>query len=72
MNSVDKIVGLEALSYRGVIGCPHIYFMPNPLCSDVLNVGVSASASYVLVVEEGKIKLVCWTCLRKIFGVPTL
>lgn len=49
-----------------VISCPHFQLLENPLLSPVPNVGITGLHSFVLVVEERSIKLVCWTCLKKL------
>lgn len=55
---------IRSITYRRVIACEHLNMAPNPFVrSDVLNVAISGNRSFVLVVENGKIKLVCWTCL---------
>lgn len=48
-----------------VMGCEHLRLVRNPLLSDVPNVAVYGGHSFVLVVEEGKIKLVCWDCVNR-------
>jgi hypothetical protein len=47
-----------------VIACEHFRLVKNPLLSDVPNVAVYGGHSFALVVEEGKIKLVCWPCVN--------
>lgn len=48
-----------------VMGCEHLRLVRNPLLSDVPNVAVYGGHSFVLVVEELKIKLVCWDCVNR-------
>jgi hypothetical protein len=48
-----------------VMGCEHLRLVRNPLLSDVPNVAVYGGHSFVLVVEQGKIKLVCWACVNR-------
>lgn len=56
---------LDQLNYHRVLACEHIQLSANPLTSDVLNVAISGSLSHVLVVEEQKVKLICWKCVRE-------
>lgn len=50
---------------REVVGCRHLKLDWNPLRSlTTPNVGVGATGSFVLVVEEYAVKLICWDCLK--------
>lgn len=69
MSSVDTGDKTKA-DYRRVIACQHFCLAVDPLLSDALNVGVSGCLSFVLVEEDGKIKLVCWKCLPQCSVVP--
>lgn len=57
--------GLTESKRLQVMGCEHLRLVRNPLLSDVPNVAVYGGHSFVLVVEEGKIKLVCWDCVNR-------
>jgi hypothetical protein len=57
--------GITEVKRLQVMGCEHLRLVRNPLLSDVPNVAVYGGHSFVLVVEEGKIKLVCWDCVNR-------
>jgi len=60
VNSVDKGDNLEV-----IVWCDHVPVSKNPLFSTTPNVVVSTGRSVYLVVEESKVKLLCWNCVLK-------
>lgn len=58
MNSVD-IVNFQ------VLGCPHLNMVRDPLFAAAPNVAVYGTYTFVLVVEQNKVKLMCWDCCKK-------
>jgi len=66
VNSVDIGDNLTVLEVGRIMACTHFQLTENPLLSLVPNVGIGGPLSFVLVVEEQKIKLVCWSCLKKL------
>lgn len=65
METVDNSKLINAVTYREVLGCEHLALSANPLNGITLNVGISGSLSHLMVVEQGKIKILCWSCVEK-------
>ncbi len=61
MDSVD--IGYKN-TVQQILACPHVSTVANPLLSDTLNCAIRCPGNVYLVVEEGKIKLLCINCLE--------
>lgn len=66
MNTVDIGKLSQEITVGRLQACHHFEVKNNPLFSGVPNVGIGGVLSFVLVVEERKIKLVCWACMKNI------
>lgn len=66
MKTVDIGDNVPQITVGRVMSCQHFGLIENPLLSAVPNVGIDGPRSFVLVVEEQKIKLICWDCLKRL------
>jgi ferritin-like protein len=65
VETVDNGNWVEWANYGTIIACEHILLTADPLLSQTLNVAVSAERCFILVIEEKKIKLICWACIHR-------
>jgi radical SAM superfamily enzyme len=56
---------IRNIRYQDIQICDHLIIGCNPLRSDIVNISVSGRPSLLLVVENGKIKMLCWDCAAK-------
>jgi len=66
-DSVDNLKGGEPcdLTVKEIVWCDHKEVHQNPFSSTTPNVVVGGKSSTYLVVEESKIKLLCFHCLLR-------
>jgi hypothetical protein len=60
VDSVDK-----SIKVREIVSCEHLSLVNNPFLSSIPNVGLIAQGLVFVVIEEGKIKLICEPCASK-------
>lgn len=67
MNSVDTGDKLKE-----IVWCDHVSVIRNPLFSAMPNVCIERGPRTYLVVEEGRIKLVCTNCMMNSTKLPPM
>jgi hypothetical protein len=66
---VDSVDSGDKILVGHVVACPHVSTVNNPLLSLTPNVAIKSSGTVYMIVEEGKIKLVCNSCLTRSLGL---
>jgi len=71
MGKNEENLWLSRISAEKIVGCEHIEMLNNPLQSTTTNIMIQCHNGICLVVEEGKIKLICAKCVRlTVYSVP--